>query len=134
MYTNLRKDLIPGALAPLYGSILFLPSRYEGFSLSLLEGMSQGLVPISYPVGVAPEVIRNGENGFIVTTQEEALARAKELLEDDTKRLTMAKAAQTSAGKFRSSRAANELLSLYQSIRRERHLDMGGSGARAETR
>lgn len=27
MFTNLRKDLIPGALAPLYGSILFLPSR-----------------------------------------------------------------------------------------------------------
>src|SRR3989344_5373477 len=63
MFVNLRKDLIPGALAPLYGSILFLSSRYEGFSLSLIEGMSQGLVPITFSVGIAPEIIRHGENG-----------------------------------------------------------------------
>jgi len=122
MYTNMRKDLIPGALAPLYGSILFLSSRYEGFSLSLVEGMSQGLVPIAYSVGVVPEVIKNGENGYIVSTLEEACARARELLADDTKRLTMAQAAKASAGQFKSFNISSQLISLYQNLRRDRRL------------
>lgn len=130
MFTNLRKDLIPGALAPLYGSILFLPSRYEGFSLSLVEGMSQGLVPIAYPVGVVPEVIKNGENGYIVSTQEEAHARARELLADEAKRIAMAQAAQASAGMFRSSHASGKLVSLYQNLRKDRKAGTNG----AETR
>lgn len=116
VFTNLRKDLIPGALAPLYGGILFLPSRYEGFSLSLVEGMSQGLVPIAYSVGVVPEVIKNGENGYVVSTQQEACARAKELLADEPKRLAMAAASKASADQFRSSNIAPKLLTLYHSL------------------
>ena len=120
MYVNLRKDLIPGALAPLYGSILFLSSQYEGFSLSLVEGMSQGLVPISFPVGVAPEIIRNGENGFLVTTVQEAERCAQELLGNNEKRLAMAAAAKQTAEQFRSARIANDLLVLYRHIKEER--------------
>lgn len=120
MYTNLRKDLIPGALAPLFGSILFLSSRYEGFSLSLIEGMSQGLVPIAFSVGVVPEIIKNGENGFIVSSEKEAEVRARELLDDDEKRAKMANAAKQTAMQFHSSRIAEELLALYRQIK-ERH-------------
>ena len=122
MYTNLRKDLIPGALAPLYGSLLFVPSRYEGFSLSLVEGMSQGLVPIAYSVGVVPEIIKNGENGYIVKTLEDALARAQELLADEPRRIVMAEAAKTTAGQFKSSNISSQLISLYQNLRRDRRL------------
>jgi glycosyltransferase involved in cell wall biosynthesis len=119
MFVNLRKDLIPGALAPLYSSILFLPSRYEGFSLSLVEGMSQGLVPITFSVGVAPEIIEDGENGFIVSSEKEAEEKAKELLADPERRLAMAAAAQKTAGRFRSARIADELLSLYRDIKED---------------
>lgn len=125
MFTNLRKDLIPGALAPLYGSVLFLSSRYEGFSLSLIEGMSQGLVPIAYPVGVAPEIIQDGVNGYIVHTQEEARERAAELLADEQKRLAMAASAQMSAAPFRSKNIAGQLLKLYHSLREERRTTNG---------
>lgn len=121
MYVNLRKDLIPGALAPLYGSILLLTSRYEGFSLSLVEGMSQGLVPITFSVGVAPEIIRHGENGFLVSTMSQAISCAKELLANEEKRLAMADAAKQTADQFRSARIANELKTLYQEIKKERH-------------
>ena len=120
MYVNLRKDLIPGALASLYGSILFLSSRYEGFSLSLVEGMSQGLVPVSFPVGVAPEIIENGKNGFLVSTEEEAEKRARELLADNDKRFEMATAAQETAKQFSSTRIADSLLALYHRIKEER--------------
>ena len=133
VFTNLRKDLIPGALAPLYGSMLFVSSRYEGFSLSLVEGMSQGLVPIAYSVGVVPEVIRNGENGYIVSNLEEACARARELLADDQKRLAMAEAAKATASQFKSSHMSNQLLSLYQNLRRDRRVGMNVEETRTES-
>jgi len=119
MYVNMRKDIIPGILSRRYGSILFISSRYEGFSLSLIEGMSQGLAPISYPVGVAPEIIVDGENGFLVSSNEEARERAKELLSNPDKRLAMAEAARKTSTKFRSNVIADKLLKLYRDIKTE---------------
>jgi glycosyltransferase involved in cell wall biosynthesis len=120
-YVNLRKDFIPGALAPLRGSILILPSRYEGFSLSLIEGMSQGLVPVTFKVGVAPEIIRDGENGYLVASEAEAIGRIKELLADDELRMRMSEAAQKTAGDFRADKIARELIHVYSDIKsRER--------------
>src|SRR3569623_407070 len=126
MFVNLRKDLIPGALAARYGSIMFLPSRYEGFSLSVIEGMSQGLEPISYAVGVAAEVIQNGENGYIVASQEEAVTRAKELLSNPEMRLAMAARAKETAQKFKSVRIADELLALYKDVKQQRRAKQSG--------
>ena len=74
---NSVKDNIPNLLTKYAGGIAVLTSRYEGFSLSLIEAMSQGLVPISFSVDVAPEIIRNGENGFIVHNVEEAEEKIK---------------------------------------------------------
>ena len=119
MYVNMRKEIIPGILSRRYGSILFISSRYEGFSLSLIEGMSQGLVPISYPVGVAPEIIVDGENGFLVSSNEEARERAKELLSNPDKRIAMAEAARKTSTKFRSNVIADKLLKLYRDIKME---------------
>ena len=119
MFVNLRKDFIPGVLSKLYGSILFVSSRYEGFSLSLIEGMSQGLVPVTYPVGVAPEIIRDGENGFIISTREEACARVRELLNDDVKRLAMAAAARETARQFSRAHIVSRLITLYREVRME---------------
>ena len=117
MYTNMRKDLIPDVLSHRYGSILFISSRYEGFSLSLVEGMSQGLVPVSYPVGVAPEIIKNGKNGFLVSSNEEAREKVNELISNPEKRLAMAGAARKTAEQFRSGMIADKLLGLYREIR-----------------
>lgn len=119
MYVNMRKDLIPNILAQLYGSILFIPSRYEGFSLSLIEGMSQGLVPVSYPVGVASEIIRNGENGFIVSSEEEAQERINYLFSDKNKRLEMAESARKSVAQFCSANIADKLIFLYRDLKEE---------------
>jgi glycosyltransferase involved in cell wall biosynthesis len=120
MFVNLRKDFIPGALASLRGSILILPSRYEGFSLSLIEGMSQGLVPIAFPVGVAPEIIRDGENGFLVSSEKEAIVRIRELVANPEKRLRMAEAARETSQQFQSARIAKELMDVYAQIRAKR--------------
>jgi len=116
MWANLPKDRLPAYLQPFRGSILFIPSRYEGFSQSLIEGMSQGLVPIVYPVGVAPEIIRNGENGFIVSTQAEAIEKVQLLLSDTPLREKLSQAASQTSKQFSSSVIARNLFDLYLSI------------------
>jgi len=121
MFVNMRKDLIAGALAPHYGSILFLSSRYEGFSLSLVEGMSQGLVPIVFSVGVAPEIIKNGVNGFLISSVEEGIARAQALLSDEPLRLSLASAAKEAAQQFRSGRIADDFHDLYARLKKNNH-------------
>lgn len=116
MWANLPKNRLPAYLQPFRGSILFIPSRYEGFSLSLIEGMSQGLVPVIYPVGVAPEIIRNGENGFIVTSQAEAIERIEQLLKDPALRERLSLEATKTAGKFSSATIAYKLRELYTTV------------------
>jgi glycosyltransferase involved in cell wall biosynthesis len=103
-------------LRPLAGSILFIPPRYEGFSLSLIEGMSQGLIPITYPVGVAQEIIINGKNGFIVKNQKEAIEKAKKIMSNKAKSRKMSLSALATAQQFRSDLMANKLFDFYRRV------------------
>ncbi|MCR4334213.1 MAG: glycosyltransferase family 4 protein [Patescibacteria group bacterium] len=116
VFSNTGKDKLPELIRPLRGSILFIPSRYEGFSLSLIEGMSQGLVPIVYPIGVAPEIIKNGENGFLVTSQAEAIEKAGQILKDKNLRESLSIGAMETSKQFSSNIIAKKLIELYKSI------------------
>lgn len=116
LFVNMKKDRIPETIKNLRGSILFLPSRYEGFSLSLIEGMSQGLIPVAYNVGVAPEIIRNGENGFLVSSQSEAIKKIKILLTDSKLRERCTLEAEKTARNFSGSEIAKKLIMLYEKV------------------
>jgi glycosyltransferase involved in cell wall biosynthesis len=50
--------------------VLVLPSRSEGLSLSLLEGMACGVVPVVTDVGGNPTVVRNGKEGVVVPMED----------------------------------------------------------------
>jgi glycosyltransferase involved in cell wall biosynthesis len=116
LHVNVKKEEIPSIVRPLRGSVLFISSRYEGFSLSLIEGMSQGLVPVAYDVGVVPEIIRNGENGFVVRSQKEAKEKISLLLADETLRKRCSLEAQKTAKAFRGNLIAKKLIILYEQI------------------
>ena len=115
-YYNVLKPDIKHTLQNLYGSIFLLTSRYEGFSLSLIEAMSQGLVPVAYPVGVVPEIIINGKNGYIVHNQKEMIERINELLKNEKKRLYMSKQSKHTASNFQVATLVDSLISLYSFI------------------
>jgi len=46
--------------------LLAMPSFYEGFGIVYLEGMSFGLPAIATTAGAAGEIIRHGENGYLI--------------------------------------------------------------------
>lgn len=54
-------------------SIIAGTSTFEGFMLVLVEGMSQGCVPISFDTHFGPgEIIQNGVNGYITPMHDQA--------------------------------------------------------------
>jgi glycosyltransferase involved in cell wall biosynthesis len=113
---NIKKDDLPEKLLSLRGSILFISSRYEGFSLSLIEGMSQGLIPIAYSVGVVPEIITNGKNGFIVSSVSEAAERVNEIMNNKKLRESMSDEAIKTSKQFSSEKITKKLIDLYKKV------------------
>ncbi|MDD4990277.1 MAG: glycosyltransferase family 4 protein [Candidatus Pacebacteria bacterium] len=114
-YPNIKRRAMPKILKKNYGDIFINPSRYEGFCLSLVEAMSQGLIPISFPVGVAPEIIKNGQNGFLVNSVRQMVYKINKLSQDKEKRAQMAKASFETAKIFKSEIMVKKYLELYQS-------------------
>lgn len=74
--------------------VLVLPSLFEGFGLVILEAMSQGTPAIVTDHTAGPDVIENGNDGFIVPIRSApAIAEKLELLASDRERLMSMKAA-----------------------------------------
>ena len=65
--------------------VLLMPSEMESFGLVALEAMACGVATVATNVGGVPELITNGENGFMEPVGDIAAqaARAVELLTDD---------------------------------------------------
>jgi glycosyltransferase involved in cell wall biosynthesis len=49
--------------------VFCMPFAYEGFGIAMLEAMSCGQVPIVSSEGAAPEIVRHGENGYIIAPE-----------------------------------------------------------------
>jgi glycosyltransferase involved in cell wall biosynthesis len=68
--------------------ILAMPSSYEGFGIVYLEGMSFGLPVLAACQGGAQEIVKHGENGFLVAPDDvEGLAGYLSGLAGDRMRL-----------------------------------------------
>jgi glycosyltransferase involved in cell wall biosynthesis len=68
--------------------VLAVPSRYEGFGIVYLEGMSFGLPAVATTAGGAADIVDDGETGFLVEPDDPAgLSRALATLAGDRDRL-----------------------------------------------
>ena len=74
--------------------IYILPSYGENLPFALLEAMAVGLPVVTTPVGAIPEIVKDGENGFLIQPGDyQALAgRINQLLDDRDLRVAMSKA------------------------------------------
>ncbi len=64
-------------ILPLYrdADIVVLPSRNEVLPVCLLEGACAGAALVATPVGSVPDVMTDGENGFLVPIDDARCAR-----------------------------------------------------------
>ncbi len=79
---RLEKPLTSAAeLAKAYewADVVILLSSYEGLPLTILEAMRSGAIPLATDVGAVAEVVRHGENGWLVPI-ETAVEGALEIL------------------------------------------------------
>ncbi|MFA5411469.1 MAG: glycosyltransferase family 4 protein [Candidatus Omnitrophota bacterium] len=82
--------------------LLVLPSLFEGFGLVILEAMACGLPVIASPYSAAPELIREGRDGFVLEPRDvEKLAEKLQwLLINKDKAREMGESAAERAGEF----------------------------------
>ena len=98
-------------------SILAMTSRFEGFGVVLIEAMSVGLPVVSYACPCGPkDIITDGIDGFLIPPgNEDVLAeRLCELIEDESMRESMGKAALASVGRFDIDRIVQLWMDLFR--------------------
>ena len=96
------------------GDIFVLPSAYEGFGLSLAEGMSMGLPAVGYKnCAAVNELIVDGENGFLCDDGVTPLADAlRKLMENRELRIQMGQSARNSMEKYSAENIWNQWMQL----------------------
>jgi glycosyltransferase involved in cell wall biosynthesis len=104
------------------GHIFVLPSLYEGVSLALLEAMAAGLPAVVTRVGGNPEVVMDGECGFLIESGDtEGFARALvTLAREGDLRVRMGRAARARIeAEFDLKKAVKQYEEIYlRSVRR----------------
>jgi UDP-glucose:(heptosyl)LPS alpha-1,3-glucosyltransferase len=98
--------------------IFAFPTLYDPFANVHLEALASGLPVITTASAGGAEVIRNGENGFVVPHAQDTKRMAECVLEllDSQARLRMSENAARSAGSFTIERNVREVASLYEEV------------------
>ncbi|HLW89305.1 MAG TPA: N-acetyl-alpha-D-glucosaminyl L-malate synthase BshA [Terriglobales bacterium] len=110
-----KQDEIGEKLA--VADVMLMPSELESFGLAALEAMACQVVPIATRVGGVPEVIEHGISGYLADVGDvDTMAKyALELLTDDNRLQTMAKASRAMA---QSRFCASKIVPQYEAFYR----------------
>jgi len=104
----------------LQSSVYVLTSRYEGFSMVLVEAMACGLPVVSFACPSGPaEFIREGENGFLIPIGDDGLfvKRINQLIEDEELRKRMGREAALIINRFSEKQIMEKWHKLFTSIK-----------------
>lgn len=99
--------------------VLVIPSLSEGFPNVLLEAMAEGRAVVATEVGAAWEVIKNGEDGFLVPPADVSVLarRIHELIKDRSLIVKLGKRArQKVAREFSAAKMLREFQDLYRRV------------------
>jgi len=99
--------------------VIVQKSTREGFGLTVTEAMWKGAAVVGGDVGGIRHQIRDGENGFLVSTVDQAADRIVQLLRNaDLRRCIGERARETVRGNFLMSRLLEDWLDLLAGYRR----------------
>jgi L-malate glycosyltransferase len=99
--------------------IYMMSSAFEGLPVALLEAMAMGCAPVCTAVGGIPEVIRQGENGFLtVSGQPEQLAAAvsRLVVNPERARVVAEAARSTIVSEFDASNMVRAVEQIYLDV------------------
>ena len=114
------KDVRPWLWA---SDIFVMPSREEGFSIALLEGLAAELPTVVSDIAPFTEIIRDGENGLIAKTDDpEDFSRALQQMLDMTteQRNQLVQHAQRTISDFTPEAIAQKTLAVYKKVLEQR--------------
>ncbi len=114
-----RRD-VPAVLAA--SDISVLPSLSESLSNAIMESMAAGVPVVACRIGGNDELIRHGENGFLVSAGNHTeMANAIEVLVgNDELRSKFAASARADAQKFRAEKICADYEQLYMALLEEK--------------
>jgi glycosyltransferase involved in cell wall biosynthesis len=100
-------------------AFLVVPSRSEGFGVVILEAMAFGKAVVATSIGGIPELIRDGETGFLVPPDDpEELSRViSRLLSDERLAKDVgSRALEAIAGTYNWDAIADKYLTVYRAV------------------
>jgi glycosyltransferase involved in cell wall biosynthesis len=96
-----------------YGEdLMHHPEYAEHFGIATVEAMSYGSVPVVINAGGQPEIVDNTINGYLWNTEEELIAKTKELIGDKKAWQTLSHNAQEKAKTFTKEKFCKKVLEL----------------------
>lgn len=90
------------------------PENTEHFGMTVVEAMSAGLVPVVVAKGGIPEIISDGNDGYLWNTTDELVFKTKSLMDSPPDLKTMSNQALEKCQKFSKENFEKELLSLIK--------------------
>jgi len=98
-------------------------SSYEAFGISTIEAMSSATVPVVTPVGIHPEVVREGQTGFIYRFEgQQAVNCFRHVLSLDEHQIKqMGNNARETAMQYSWSKVVDSYLDIYRSVLSKHH-------------
>ncbi|WP_256686337.1 glycosyltransferase family 4 protein [Halococcus qingdaonensis] len=99
--------------------VFLMPSRFEGFPITVLECLHAGVPVVAYDVGGIAEAVTDGETGFVIPSgnQEAFVDRVEKLVADPKRRKAMSAHAETVAqSHYTAKRMVADYERVYNSV------------------
>jgi glycosyltransferase involved in cell wall biosynthesis len=98
--------------------IFLLPSYYEGMPMVLLEGMGFGMPIVASKVGGIPEIVNDGENGYLLEPGDVDgfEKKIKLLISNPTLRIRLGSNSRMMADRFKKEIISEEWHRLYRGL------------------